>query len=223
MIKVLVIEDHEEIRDLISYNLGKENFETICFDNANEGLIHLENNEVEIILLDLMLPGLKGMQFLQIVRNNKKYSGVPIIIISAKNTEQDIINGLEMGADDYLTKPFSIKILIAKINAILRRNPAIKSKIISINGINIDTNNYVVTVDGEEVTLTNKEYELLQLLLKHPKRVFTRNQILNAVWGYESDVYTRTVDTHVSSLRKKLGEKGSFIKSVPKIGYRADI
>ena len=178
---------------------------------------------MDIILLDLMLPGLKGMQFLQIVRNNKKYSGVPIIIISAKNTEQDIINGLEMGADDYLTKPFSIKILIAKINAILRRNPAIKSKIISINGISIDTNNYVVTVDGDEVSLTNKEYELLQLLLKHPKRVFTRNQILNAVWGYESDVYTRTVDTHVSSLRKKLGKRGAFIKSVPKIGYRADI
>lgn len=223
MIKVLVIEDHEEIRDLISYNLGKEGFETICFDNANEGLIHLESDEVDIILLDLMLPGLKGMQFLQIVRNNKKYSGVPIIIISAKNAEKDVINGLETGADDYLTKPFSIKILIAKINAILRRNPAIKSKVISINGINIDTNNYEVTVDGEEVTLTNKEYELLLMLLKHPKRVFTRNQILNAVWGYESDVYTRTVDTHVSSLRKKLGSRGSFIKSVPKIGYRADI
>ncbi|PLX71193.1 MAG: DNA-binding response regulator [Denitrovibrio sp.] len=223
MIKVLVIEDHEEIRDLISYNLAKENFETICFDNANEGLIHLESDDVDIILLDLMLPGLKGMQFLQIVRNNKKYSGVPIIIISAKNNEQDIINGLEAGADDYMTKPFSIKILIAKINAILRRNPAIKSKVISINGISIDTNNYEVTVDGNEVNLTNKEYELLQLLLNQPKRVFTRNQILNAVWGYESDVYTRTVDTHVSSLRKKLGERGTFIKSVPKIGYRADI
>lgn len=223
MKKVLLIEDHDEMRDLISFNLEQEGFEVIASENANEGLIHIDESNVDIILLDLMLPGLKGMQFLQILRRHDKYSEIPVIIISAKNAENDVVAGLEAGADDYLTKPFSMKVLAAKINAILRRKPSIKTETFKTSGIEIDSESYRVYVDTEEVTLTNKEFELLSLMMKHPRRVFTRNQILNTVWGYDSDVYTRTVDTHVSSLRKKLGEKGKSIKSVPKIGYRFEV
>ncbi|GAB1534842.1 response regulator transcription factor [Geovibrio sp. ADMFC3] len=222
MIKILVIEDHEEMSDLIKFNMEQKNYEVICSADANDGLIHLENFSPDVILLDLMLPGLKGMDFLSIVRHNQKYVHIPVIIISAKNTENDIIKGLENGADDYLTKPFSMNILAAKVKAILRRTPAMENKIISESGITIDTVNYTVKADGDEVVLTNKEYELLVTFLRNPKRVFTRNQLLNAVWGYDTDVYSRTVDTHISSLRKKLGDKGKIIKSVPKIGYRAD-
>jgi len=224
MIKVLLIEDHEEMRDLISFNLMQSGMEILGFENANDGLIHMEDAEPDIILLDLMLPGLKGMQFLQIMRGNSKYDEIPVIVISAKNTEQDIVSALESGADDYLTKPFSMKVLAAKIKAMMRRKPATStSKTISVAGIDIDPDTYSISVDGNEVSLTNKEYELIYMMLKNPKRVFTRNQILNSIWGYESDVYSRTVDTHVSSLRKKLGDKGQIIKSVPKIGYRIDL
>jgi two-component system phosphate regulon response regulator PhoB len=222
MIKILVIEDHEEMSDLIKFNLEQKGYEVICSADANDGLIHLENFNPEVILLDLMLPGLKGTDFLAIIRNNKKYQHIPVIIISAKNTENDIIKGLESGADDYLTKPFSMSILAAKVKAILRRSPSMENKVISESGIEIDTVNYTVNTEEGEIVLTNKEYELLLIFLKNPKRVFTRNQLLNAVWGYESDVYSRTVDTHISSLRKKLGVKGSIIKSVPKIGYRSE-
>lgn len=222
MIKILVIEDHEEMSDLIKFNLEQKGYEVICSADANDGLIHLENFNPDVILLDLMLPGLKGIDFLAIVRNNKKYQHIPVIIISAKNTENDIIKGLEAGADDYLTKPFSMSILAAKVKAILRRTPAMENKIISESGIEIDTVNYTVRSEEGDIILTNKEYELLLIFLKNPKRVFTRNQLLNAVWGYDTDVYSRTVDTHISSLRKKLGDKGRIIKSVPKIGYRAE-
>ena len=222
MIKILVIEDHEEMSDLIKFNLDQKGYEVICSADANDGLIHLENFNPDVILLDLMLPGLKGIDFLAIVRNNKKYQHIPVIIISAKNTENDIIKGLEVGADDYLTKPFSMSILAAKVKAILRRTPAMENKVISESGIEIDTVNYTVRTEEGDIVLTNKEYELLLIFLKNPKRVFTRNQLLNAVWGYDTDVYSRTVDTHISSLRKKLGDKGRIIKSVPKIGYRAE-
>lgn len=223
MLKILVIEDHEEMSDLIKYNMEQKNYEVICSSDANEGLIHLESFSPDVILLDLMLPGLKGMDFLNIIRNNQKYNYIPVIIISAKNAEIDIIRGLENGADDYLTKPFSMNILAAKVKALLRRAPAMENKVVSESGITVDTVNYTAKINDEELLLTNKEYELLVLFLKNPKRVFTRNQLLDAIWGYESDVYSRTVDTHISSLRKKLGEKGKIIKSVPKIGYRLEI
>jgi len=146
---------------------------------------------------------------------------IPVIIISAKNSEEDIIKGLQAGADDYLTKPFSINILLARIKAILKRAHHITSNS-EYSGISIDEKNYKVFADKKEIILTNKEYTLISYLVKHPLQVFTRNQLLSSIWGYEAEIYTRTVDSHISSLRKKLGDKGVLIKSIPKIGYKLE-
>ncbi len=223
MKKILIIEDHEEMRDLISFNLSNNSYETIGFENANEALAFLEDSDIDLILLDLMLPGLKGMQFLKIIRELKKYNHIPVIIISAKNTEQDIVSALEAGADDYLTKPFSMKILTAKINILLKRKTNLEEDVVKLAGIEIDKTSHKVFIEKSEINLSNKEFELLLLMFKNPKKVFTRNYLLDTIWGYSSEVYSRTVDTHISSLRKKLGDKGKIIKSVPKIGYRLEV
>jgi len=223
MSNILLIEDEHSLREIITFNLKNAGHEVVDTDNANDALIIIEDFIPEIILLDIMLPGLKGGQFLNLIRSNPKYHDIPVIIISAKSSEDDIVRLLEAGADDYLTKPFSIKVLLAKIRVMLKRSPAMTDKkVIEYNNILVDQNNYRVYCNNSEITLTHKEFELLTLFLKHPRRVFTRNQLLSTVWGYESDVFTRTVDSHISSLRKKLGEKGSIIKSIPKIGYKVE-
>lgn len=224
MHRLLLIEDQEDLRELIVYNLSKDNqYEVIESDNANDALIVLEDLTVDMILLDLMLPGLKGTDFLRIIKNKEKTEDIPVIIISAKTREQDILQGLKLGADDYLTKPFSIKVLIAKIETIMRRVHPGRETSFSYQNITVNTETHKVYSDGKEVTLTNKEYELILLFLKKPQKVFHRNQLLNTIWGYDSDVFTRTVDAHISSLRKKLGKQGKLIKSIPKVGYGLDI
>lgn len=224
MNKVLVIEDQEDLREIVTYNLEKEKiFEVVATDNANDALIMLEDISIDLILLDLMLPGLSGLEFLRIIKGKPEFSKIPVIIISAKTEEHDIINGLKLGADDYLPKPFSIKILIAKIETILRRVVPDEQIDLRYLDLAINTENYKSYVAGKEVKLTSKEFELLLLFLKKPKKVFHRNQLLNSIWGYDSDMYTRTVDAHISSLRKKLGPNGKLIKSIPKIGYGLDI
>jgi two-component system phosphate regulon response regulator PhoB len=224
MNKILLIEDQEDLRELIVYNLQKENkFEVIESDNANDALIILEDVNVDLILLDLMLPGLKGSDFLRIIKNKEKTEEIPVIIISAKAKEQDVVQGLKLGADDYLTKPFSTKVLMAKIETILRRVSPGKQTTFSYQSIRLNRENHKVYADGNEVTLTNKEFELILLFLKKPQKVFHRNQLLNTIWGYDSEVFTRTVDAHISSLRKKLGKQGKLIKSIPKVGYGLDI
>lgn len=223
MSNILLVEDEHSLREIITFNLKNEGHEVVDTDNANDALIIIEDFIPEIILLDIMLPGLKGSQFLNLIRSNPKYHDIPVIIISAKSSEDDIVRLLEAGADDYLTKPFSIKVLLAKIKVMMKRSPVTTEKnVIEYDSIVVDENNYRVYCNNSEITLTHKEFELLTLFLKHPRRVFTRNQLLSTVWGYESDVFTRTVDSHVSSLRKKLGERGDIIKSIPKIGYKVE-
>lgn len=224
MNKVLVIEDQEDLRDLIVYNLEKENrYEVLSAANANDALILIEDVKIDLILLDLMLPGLKGLDFLKLLKENPDHDLTAVIIISAKTEENDILKGLKMGADDYLPKPFSFKILVTKIDTVLRRVQPDRKETLKYREISLDRNTFKVFIHDQEVTLTKKEFELLELFLRHPKKAFHRNQLLNTVWGYESDVYTRTVDAHISSLRKKLKESGKLIKSVPKIGYGLDI
>jgi len=218
---IMVIEDEDALRDIIIFNLEKNGYSTVSVPNANDALIIIEDYLPDIILLDLMLPGLKGQQFLSIIKKNSKLLYIPVIIISAKNSEEDIIKGLQAGADDYLTKPFSINILLARIKAILKRTYHITSNS-EYSGISIDEKNYKVFADKKEIILTNKEYTLISYLVKHPLQVFTRNQLLSSIWGYEAEIYTRTVDSHISSLRKKLGDKGRLIKSIPKIGYKLE-
>lgn len=220
--KVLVVEDEANLREILKFNLEKEGYLTEAAMDANEALIFLDEFMPDIILLDLMLPGLKGIQFLKLIKENPKYKHIPIVVVSAKNSESDIVNALESGADDYITKPFSIKILLTKLKIILKRQTILESKTILYQGIELDESIRKAKIDGEEISLTHKEFELLSLFLSNPKRVFTRNQLLSNIWGYDSDVYTRTVDSHISSLRKKLGSKGDIIKSVPKIGYKVE-
>ena len=222
MRNVLLIEDDLDITELIAYNLQKAGFKVHTADNANDGLIILDEVACDIILLDLMLPGLKGMDFLKIIRSKENTANIPVIIISAKNAEHDIISGLNTGADDYLPKPFSMEMLTAKVNTILRRGSSItgrSSNIIEHKGIKIDDANHKVYIDGQEIKLTHKEYELLRLFLLNPDTIFSRDRLLNSIWGYDSQSYTRTVDAHIASLRKKLLLYGDLIKSVSKTGY----
>jgi two-component system phosphate regulon response regulator PhoB len=216
--QILIIEDESELRELMEYNLSRQNYQVTTIDNANDALIMIEDCPPDLILLDLMLPGLQGMQFLDIYRQKDK--ATPVIIISARIAEEDIVNGLEHGADDYLPKPFSIKILEAKVKAAFRRTTERKGAIsLSSGGITVDLEAHRASIGPNVLQLTQKEFDLLSLFIRKPEKVFTRNQLLNLIWGYEADLISRTVDAHVAMLRKKLGEKGTYIKTVPKIGY----
>ena len=222
MRRILVIEDEPDLLDLIRFNLETKGYVVEGVDNANDAIILLEDVHFDLILLDLMLPGLQGDQFLRLLRNMDRVADTPVMIVSAKNSETDIVAGLDAGADDYLTKPFSIQVLLAKVKALLRRTRGVSRSVATHAGIEINTETHRAAVDGTEIQLASKEFDLLLLFLKNPGKVFTRNQLLNTIWGYEADVFTRTVDAHISALRKKLGEKGHLIRSVPKIGYRME-
>ena len=224
MKRILIVEDQGDLRELIVYNLKRENrYIVTAVENANDALIILEDVNIDLLLLDLMLPGLKGLDFLKIVRANPDYDNLAVIIISAKTKEKSILKGLRLGADDYLPKPFSIALLIAKIDTVLRRTRVQKGAELKYRGILLNENSYKVHIDAAEIQLTRKEFDLLALLLKNPRKVLHRNQLLHSVWGYETDTYTRTVDSHISSLRKKMGVHGKLIQSVPKIGYGLDL
>lgn len=216
--RILIIEDEEALRELLEYDFTRMDMAVTALDNANDALIVLEDWPPDVILLDLMLPGLKGLQFLEIIRREGR--DTPVIIISARNSEADIIAALEAGADDYVTKPFSFNFLEAKMKAVLRRGPSSPAAPrISSGGLSLDLEAHKVHLHGEALQLTRKEFELLTLFMQKPGRVFTRNQLLNTVWGYDANLVSRTVDAHVASLRKKLGDKGDRIQTVPKIGY----
>ncbi|BAI79899.1 two-component system, OmpR family, response regulator [Deferribacter desulfuricans SSM1] len=220
MATVLVIEDEDSLREIISFNLKKAGFNCIEAADANDALIILDQLLPDLILLDLMLPGLKGTQFLKILKDSDKFSKIPVIIISAKDEETTIVAHLELGAIDYLTKPFSIKVLIAKVNKFLSLGNTESTDNLKFKNIEIDEKRAKVLVDNKEVNLTHKEFLLLKLFIQHPGRVYTRDELLSHIWGYDSAMMTRTVDAHISSLRKKLGKSGNKIKTIPKIGYK---
>ena len=223
MAKILLVEDEIPLQELVSFNVQNAGHTIIAMDNANDALMRLEEYLPDLILLDIMLPGLKGDQFLKLIRSNSKYSRIPIIVVSAKNSEGDIVQLLEAGADDYLTKPFSMKVLLARIKVVLKRSRQDElPEVITYADLKVDEVKHQVYLADQEIILTNKEFELLLLLIKYPRRVFTRNQLLTTIWGYDTEVFTRTVDSHISTLRKKLGEVGQVIKSVPKIGYKVE-
>jgi two-component system phosphate regulon response regulator PhoB len=220
--RIMIIEDEEALREVLEYSLRRSGFTVNSFGNANDALIALEDCPPDLVLLDLMLPGLQGLQFMEILR--RRDQATPVIVISARNSEADIIKALEQGADDYVPKPFSLGLIEAKIKAVARRASAEESRaqVLEGAGITIDLSAHKAKNGDAPLQLTQKEFELLSLFLKKPDRIFTRNQLLNLVWGYESDLVTRTVDAHVAVLRKKLGAKGRFIKTLPKVGYLWD-
>ncbi len=223
--KVLIIDDEEHIVELIKYNLDSSGYTTFEAYNGNDGLKTARKEMPDIILLDLMLPGIDGLEVCKRLRNDDKLKNVPIIMLTAKSEEIDKILGLELGADDYITKPFSVRELNARVKAVLRRiNPSDEqNEVFSFADVEIDYSKHEIKKKGQKVDLTLKEFELLDILVKNKGKVLTRDLLLDKIWGYEYVGETRTVDVHIRHLRQKLEEDDKnpkFIETVRGIGYR---
>ena len=221
---ILVVEDDLDIRELISFNLVNEGHQVLEANDGEVGIDKARNNNPDLILLDLMLPGIQGLDVCRIIKSDQETKEIPIIMVTALGQEEDIVKGLETGADDYITKPFSIKVLIARVNAVLKRSIEVgedKSKDILINGINIKTRSREVRVNKNLINdLTFSEFQILYLLAGHPGWVFTRYQIIDKIRGDNYPVTDRSVDFQIVGLRKKLGDAGKLIKTVRGVGYR---
>jgi len=225
---ILVVEDDENIQQLVGYNLAKAGFHVVYADNGEQALSVIKREKPELIVLDLMLPGLSGFEVCKLVRKDPKTKNLPIVMLTAKSEENDMAAGLDLGADDYITKPFSPKILISRIKAALRRKEGLseegggskKAGPVTIHGITIDPNRYEVLVGEEAIILTVTEFSILELLARRPGWVFNRQQIIDGVRGYDYVITPRAVDVQVFGLRKKLGEAGKYIETVRGIGYR---
>jgi two-component system phosphate regulon response regulator PhoB len=220
---ILLIEDDEDIQQLVEYNLLKEGYRVSCTETGEEGLELVGKGQPDLLLLDLMLPGMDGLQVCRTLKRDPQTTKLPIIMLTAKGEESDIVTGLEMGADDYVPKPFSPKVLIARIRAVLRRRgqrSRPKDAIIRIHELVIDPGRHEVRLGEKHVELTFTEFKLLQLLAGRPGWVFTRYQIVNAIRGQDYVVTDRAVDVQVVGLRKKLGKAGRYIETVRGVGYR---
>lgn len=230
--RILVIEDEANIQELLKYNLEKNNYKVIIADNGIDGLNEALANVPELILLDLMLPGLDGLEVCKRLRMEKCTKKVPILMLTAKSEELDKVLGLELGADDYITKPFSIKELIARIRAAIRRTGDDRidetageenSKVLRVKDIEIDCEKFEVRKNGERIPMTLKEFELLKMLMLNNGKVLTRDFLLDKIWGYDYAGETRTVDVHIRHLRQKINDKegsGQMIETIRGVGYR---
>ena len=223
-VKVYVVEDESDIAELIRYNLSQDGYKVTCFTSGETALNALKVDLPDIILLDLMLPGKNGLQICQTLKAEKRTQNIPIVMVTARGSEQDILMGLEAGADDYVTKPFSPKVLTARVGLILKR--ASKKVVvdpnepIEIHNIVIHVGRYEVTVGGEKVELRNSEFRILQFLAQRPGWVFTRSQIVDAIHGENYAVTDRSIDFQMVGLRKKLGSSGDVIETIRGVGYR---
>jgi len=223
---ILVVEDDTDIQQLVSYNLIKAGFNVTCADSGEEALQMLSRASFDAMVLDLMLPGKDGHEVCRAVRSQEHIKGLPIVMLTAKSEEDDIVCGLECGADDYVTKPFSPRVLIARLEAALRRKPdpgatsEEQMGFISRHGMEIHSGRHEVRVNGEEVHLTASEFTILELMAARPGWVFSRQQIIDQVRGYDYSITPRAVDVQIFGLRKKLGQAGACIETVRGIGYR---
>ncbi len=224
---ILIIEDDEDIQQLVSFNLIKSGFNASCADSGEEGLKRLEGETIDCVLLDIMLPGLSGIEVCKKIRERQELSTLPIIIMSAKRQEAEIIRGLEMGADDYITKPFSPKVLVARLKSVLRRsynpdsdNDVSPDEVICAHEIQITPGRHEALVHNRAVDLTSTEFAILVLLARRPGWVFSRQQIIDAIRGHDYIVTPRMIDVQVFSLRKKMATAGENIETVRGIGYR---
>lgn len=221
--KILVVDDEEDILELVRYNLSREGYNVLCASTGEEGLNTAKSKLPDLIILDLMLPGIDGLDVARSLKNEENTKNIPVIMLTAKGEEADVVTGLEMGADDYISKPFSPRILTARVKAVLRRKskPANTEKeIIEINEIKIHTGRHEVLVNDVPVKLTFTEFGILNFLVKRPGWVFTRSQIVDAVKGDDYFVTDRSVDVQIVGLRKKLGRAGKYIETVRGVGYR---
>ncbi len=217
---IYIVEDDENIREIQRYALKNSGFDVQEFSCGKELCGALENNIPSLILLDIMLPEEDGLDILSKLRKNNATSRIPVIMVTAKSSELDKVKGLDLGADDYMTKPFGIMELISRVKALLRRTKDMAETPILTNGcIEVDTEKRIVTVNGAVCDLTFKEFELLKMLLINQGIVLSRNKIMDQVWGFDYEGESRTVDMHIKTLRQKLGEGGSAIKTVRNVGY----
>jgi two-component system, OmpR family, alkaline phosphatase synthesis response regulator PhoP len=223
---ILLIEDEKNIMELVKYNIEQESYHFLYASRGDLGLELARKSKPDLIVLDLMLPEIDGLEICKILKQNEKTSAIPIIMLTAKSQETDRIVGLEMGADDYVTKPFSPRELVARIKAVLRRGKEVpKDKLLKSGTLEIDTGKYVVSLKGKPIQLTSKEYDLLKALIEASGRVLSREALLEQVWGYDEslNVETRTVDMHVGQLRKKIKTEAHRIITVKNVGYRFEI
>ncbi|MGH7276924.1 MAG: response regulator [Candidatus Rokuibacteriota bacterium] len=220
---ILVVEDEPDIRNLVVLHLEREGFRCRTAANGADALREARRAVPALVVLDLMLPGIDGLEVCRRLRADERTASVPIIMLTAKADEVDRVVGLELGADDYVGKPFSPKELVARVRAVLRRaRPAEGGRVLSAGPLTLDPPRHVVTLHGRPLTLTPKEFDLLQALLESAGRVLSREHLLNRVWGYAraDEIESRTVDVHVRRLRAKLGDAGSRITTVKSVGYR---
>jgi len=220
---ILIVDDEEDIRDLIGYNLKKDNYVVSTVENGEEALKHVRSQPPDLVILDLMLPGVDGLEVCKIMKANPSTSNIPIVMLTAKGEEADVVAGLELGADDYITKPFSPRVLQARIKAVLRRRKQsvpTDEDVLHIGGLTIHPGTRTVTVENQPVELTNTEFRILHYLARRPGWVFTRYQIVDITQGDNAPVTSRSVDVHVFSLRRKLGTCGNYIETVRGVGYR---
>lgn len=219
MANILIVEDEKKIQDIISDYMQKGGHTCYTADDGIEAFLMLKNNPMDLMILDIMMPHLDGFSVCKMAR---EVSSLPIIMLTAKSDEEDKLKGYEYGADDYMTKPFSPKILLAKTNALLRRiSPGRET--LAAGKITILPGGRKVYLEGEEISLTHKEYELLYFFMSNPQQVFSREQLLNRIWGYDFLGNTRTVDTHIKTLRQKLGSEGRHIVTLIRSGYKFEV
>ena len=221
--KILIVEDEPDIRSTLEYNLHRDNFQTESVGNLLDAEKILSTTNISLILLDLMLPDGSGLDLCRKLKADQSSNSIPIIILTAKDDEVDKVVGFELGADDYVTKPFSVRELILRIKAILKRKvqkPEVTEVEREFGELRIDSDSHEVFVNGEEVSLTALEFRLLKQLVDRRGRVQTRDQLLSDVWGYSADITTRTVDTHIKRLREKLGPIGKYVQTIRGVGYK---
>jgi two-component system phosphate regulon response regulator PhoB len=221
--KILIIEDEPDIRKTLEYNISREGYKVVCASSLSEGKEQINSSDFSLILLDLMLPDGSGLDLCREIKSDKDKSSTPIIILTAKDDEVDKVVGFELGADDYVTKPFSVRELILRIKAVLKRG-AEKKETLEVQRqfgeLTMDIDSHEVFVNNEQIILTALEFRLLRQLVDRRGRVQSRDQLLSDVWGYSSEVSTRTVDTHIKRLREKLGTMGKYVQTIRGVGYK---
>lgn len=223
-VNILIIEDEPDIRKNLEYNLGREGFNTSSVGSLDEAGKKLESKKFDLILLDLMLPDGSGLDLCKKIKSNSETEITPIIILTAKDDEVDKVVGFELGADDYVTKPFSVRELILRVKAILKRSDTKTKEVVEVErqfgDLKIDVDSHEVHVDSQLIELTALEFRLLKELVDKRGRVQSRDQLLSEVWGYNAEVTTRTVDTHIKRLREKLGSMGKHVQTIRGVGYK---
>ena len=220
--RILLIEDEPDIAEVLQYNLEKEGFQVETARRGDMGLEAIRREVPDLLLLDLMLPGIDGLELTRILKRDNATSRLPIVMLTARGEEVDRIVGLELGADDYISKPFSPREVVLRVKAVLRRlqHDEGPSERLEVGGIELDVGAHQMRVRGKEIPLTATEFRLLRLLMERAGRVQTRGQLLSDVWGYAEDIHSRTVDTHIRRLRRKLGPEADRIDTVIGVGYR---